>query len=108
MATERRSGPSRGPLPQISLFIGSDPMDLVVARLRSMGKKVVGNGNQRVAQCPGHEDRSPSLSVGRGRDGRVLLCCHAGCKGDDILRALNLDWKDLFAPKPWSGVRRSR
>ena len=108
MTAERRSGPSRGPLPQTLLFNGSDPMNLVVARLRSMGKKVVGKGTQRVARCPAHKDRTPSLSIGRGRDGRVLLCCHAGCKGDDILRALNLDWKDLFAPKPWPGVRRSK
>lgn len=64
------------------------------------------------ARCPAHEDRQPSLSVGTGRDGRVLLHCHRGCSPEDILAALELDWPDLFdgePPKPYTlaGLRRA-
>ena len=30
------------------------------------------------ALCPAHHDKNPSLSIGIGDDGRVLLHCHAG------------------------------
>jgi hypothetical protein len=48
------------------------------------------------ARCPAHEDDRPSLSVGVGEDGRVLLRCFAGCQVDAILAALHLEVSDLF------------
>jgi hypothetical protein len=53
------------------------------------------------ARCPSHSDTTPSLSVAAGRDGRVLLHCHAGCSLDAILAALKLERRDLYAgPRP--------
>lgn len=49
------------------------------------------------ARCPAHEDKKPSLSIGTGDDGRVLLKCHAGCDIKDILAAIKLTERDLFA-----------
>jgi 5S rRNA maturation endonuclease (ribonuclease M5) len=46
--------------------------------------------------CPAHEDRTPSLSVTEGRDGQVVLHCHAGCATSDVLAADGKDWSDLF------------
>lgn len=46
--------------------------------------------------CPAHDDRTPSLSIRRTADGRVLLHCFAGCRTDDVLAALGLTWADLF------------
>jgi putative DNA primase/helicase len=52
------------------------------------------NGNGWLVSCPcpnhgkGRGDRSPSLSVSDGDDGRLLLCCFAGCQFDDILDEL--------------------
>jgi bifunctional DNA primase/polymerase-like protein len=40
------------------------------------------------ACCPAHEDHKPSLSVGEGDGGRVLLYCHRGCSFGSILHAL--------------------
>jgi len=40
-----------------------------------------------VARCPAHDDREPSLSLGEGTDGRLLLFCFAGCRFETILRA---------------------
>ncbi|GEM_PF-2886310 len=31
------------------------------------------------AKCPSHDDRTASLSISEGQDGRVLIHCHAGC-----------------------------
>jgi len=47
------------------------------------------------ALCPAHEDRIPSLSIGR-ENGNILLHCHAGCKTPDIVKSLGLEMKDLF------------
>ncbi|MDT8342153.1 MAG: AAA family ATPase [Longimicrobiales bacterium] len=58
------------------------------------------SGKEWQAKCPAHEDRKPSLSIGAGRDGRVLLKCHAGCETDAILDALGLEPADLFQDAP--------
>src|SRR5262245_28494931 len=57
-----------------------------------------------LAKCPAHDDRQPSLSISEGRDGRVLLHCHAGCALDEILSAAGLTKRDLF---PESAHRQS-
>jgi hypothetical protein len=46
------------------------------------------HGSYGVCKCPAHEDRSPSLSVSDGQDGRLLLRCFAGCDFGRILDAL--------------------
>jgi hypothetical protein len=48
------------------------------------------------ALCPAHDDHTPSLMVGQGEDGKVLLHCHAGCEKPDILEAAGLTMADLF------------
>lgn len=56
-------------------------------------------GSGYVAECPAHEDRNASLSVGEGEDGRILLNCHAGCTESGpkpVLDALELQPRDLF------------
>lgn len=60
-------------------------------------KGVRGHGGQYMARCPHHDDRNASLSVSVGTDGRVLLNCHAGCRTEDIVWAMGLQMKDLFA-----------
>ncbi len=57
--------------------------------------KQAGTG-QWQSRCPAHQDKKPSLSIGTGDDGRVLLKCHAGCDIKDILSAINLTERDLF------------
>jgi len=60
------------------------------------------SGKGWVSLCPAHEDRTPSLSIDEGADGRVLLKCHAGCNTDDVLAALGITRRDLF-PEPING-----
>ncbi|OUS06972.1 hypothetical protein A9Q96_08370 [Rhodobacterales bacterium 52_120_T64] len=45
-------------------------------------------GNSGVACCPAHGDKHPSLSIGTGGNGQLLLNCHAGCAFSDVLAAL--------------------
>ena len=61
---------------------------------------VKGGHGQWTARCPAHDDRQNSLSVGEGKDGRVLLRCHAGCDVDRIAAALGVTKSDLFPDKP--------
>lgn len=59
------------------------------------------------AHCPAHEDRSPSLSIATGRDGRILVHCHAGCSTEAVLEAAGLRMADLYAgPSPTSAQAR--
>lgn len=53
-----------------------------------------------MVRCLSHEDRTESLSISRGDDGRVLLKCFAGCSVDQICGAFGLTIKDLFAQEP--------
>jgi hypothetical protein len=50
------------------------------------------------ARCPVHgPDRHPSLSIGEGKDGRVLLLCRShNCPPEQIVLALGLSMRDLF------------
>jgi hypothetical protein len=41
-----------------------------------------------ICRCPAHEDRSPSLSVIDGKNGRPVLHCFAGCSFQDIVHGL--------------------
>lgn len=61
---------------------------------RGDGLKKAGSGWS--VRCPAHNDRQASLSIGEGRDGRVLLKCHAGCDHKAIVSALGLEEADLF------------
>lgn len=74
---------------------------LTRAKLQGVRKSASGY----LACCPAHEDRAPSLSIGEGDDGRILLHCWAGCTTADILAALGLQWSDLF-PAHRAGRRR--
>lgn len=60
------------------------------------------------ARCPAHSDRSPSLSIGEGKDGRILLHCFAGCTVREILAAQKLASRDLFAGPPQSRWQAQR
>ncbi len=65
----------------------SSPLVLepVLSKLRSVRRTSQG----WVACCPVHEDRDPSLSIGLGTNGKLLLYCFAGCRYAEIRAALD-------------------
>ncbi len=63
------------------------------------------SGTGFMAKCPAHDDHTPSLRIGGGDDGRVLLYCHAGCTTEAICQASGITPADLFLAKP---ERRAR
>jgi hypothetical protein len=75
------------------------PVENLISRL----EVVKGRNGAWTARCPAHEDKSPSLAVREGEDGRVLLHCFGGCSTADVLGAIGMDMSDLF---PASDKRR--
>jgi 5S rRNA maturation endonuclease (ribonuclease M5) len=64
-------------------------------------EKVKQNGENWSAQCPCRsDDQNPSLSVGQGSDGRVLVTCHRGipCSVEEICESVGLTVSDLMPP----------
>ena len=68
------------------------PVEVVLARLENPKR----SGTGWSARCPAHDDRTPSLSVAEGDDGRVLVHCHAGCAPEAIVEAWGLQMSDLM------------
>lgn len=81
-------------------------VDLVLSKL----DKVRHAGNGWEACCPAHADDKPSLTVGIGREGQVLLHCHSGnaCSFSEICEAIDLKPNDLWpeSNKPKQKLRK--
>ena len=78
-------------------------LDQFLGRLQRV--KGPGAGGEYMARCPCHDDSTQSLSVGAkvSPDGhtRILLCCHAGCRSEDVMAALGVKPRDLIVdPDP--------
>jgi hypothetical protein len=71
-------------------------LDALLARLE--GVRATGPDRWQ-AQCPAHEDKSPSLSIRDAGGDRTLLHCFGGCDPEDILTAIGMNWADLY-PDP--------
>lgn len=70
------------------------PVENLISRL----EVVKGRNGAWTARCPAHADKSPSLAVREGEDGRVLLHCFGGCSTADVVASISLDMTDLFPP----------
>jgi len=68
-------------------------IESLISRLERV--KRTGTGRY-MARCPGHEDRTASLSLRELDDGRILLHCFAGCGVGEVLGAVGMTVNDLF------------
>lgn len=57
-------------------------------RIASALDKAKRNGKGWMACCPAHIDSNPSLSIDDGKNGCILVHCHAGCYQDAVLEAI--------------------
>jgi hypothetical protein len=78
------------------------PLERFKAALHAAGCRQGSNGSG-LWTCPGHDDSTPSLSIGSGEDGRVLVKCHTGCATDQVVAKLGLRMADLFPPRDGRG-----
>jgi hypothetical protein len=74
-----------------------------------IGARPAGPGRWQ-AKCPAHDDRTPSLSIREGRDGRIVLYDFGGCSTVRVLEALHLTWHDVCGvpPTPAQGALQAR
>ncbi len=80
------------------------PTERILNALRQHGHEPRKAGAGWTCRCPAHDDRTPSLSIHAGDDGRALVNCHAGCTVDAVCGAIGLRLADLFGPDP---IRRN-
>jgi hypothetical protein len=71
----------------------SAPLEMLLSRMESVRK--AGGGNY-ACRCPAHTDKSASLSIKEGDDGRVLLWCFAGCSALEVVQSVGLELSDLW------------
>ncbi len=62
-------------------------------------QSVTGAGTTYMAKCPAHEDKQSSLSIALGRDGGIVLHCHAGCATEAILDRIGVEMRELMPPE---------
>lgn len=68
-----------------------------IARLDARGCRPHKSASGWLSRCPAHEDRGPSLSIGEGQGGRVLVRCFAGCPPEAVCAAVGVHMADLFS-----------
>jgi hypothetical protein len=95
------------------------PQEAVLPKLDGLRKTAA---DRWIAKCPAHEDRHPSLSIKACEDGTLLMKCRSRqCDLRDIVHAIGLELRDLFARRvtdrrrayehelaPWQFEGRSR
>jgi hypothetical protein len=64
------------------------------------------HGSKLLADCPICRLKR-RLQVEEGRDGRVVIHCHADCDTGDILARCGLEWRDLFEEVSYSPPTRA-
>jgi P4 family phage/plasmid primase-like protien len=88
------------------------PIDVVLSSFRGAGRKMKPNNRGWLVSCPGSNhangDRKPSLSVGVGEGGKVVMNCFAGCDKADLLAVVGLTFGDLDPEDSGSRSRSSR
>jgi hypothetical protein len=85
------------------------PVQRVIDRLFTVtGRHPRKHGRAWAAHCPAHQDPTPSLEVSEGTDQPVVLHCFAGCRTEDILKALGLRWTEVCKPTKRTGQTRKR
>ena len=77
-----------------------------IAQLLDRLDRVQGKNGKWMARCPAHDDRGPSLSIGEGDKGSVLIHCFAGCSAEAVMNSVGLELSDLFPPDTLIDMRR--
>ncbi len=55
---------------------------------KSLDPKARRSGVEWSLRCPAHDDTNPSLSIGLGARGAIVVRCHSGCSQDAVVQSL--------------------
>jgi hypothetical protein len=76
----------------------AETIDRVLSGLHGVRRRDTG----WMARCPGHDDRTPSLSIDLADDGTILFKCFAGCEQRHVIErvseTIGIDPRELFPP----------
>jgi predicted P-loop ATPase len=70
----------------------------VVAR-RLGGEKAQREGRGWKTCCPAHDDADPSLSVDRGKNGGLIVCCRVRCTQEEVIAAMERQGIGVAPPR---------
>ena len=83
----------------------------LISRL-SHAKEVKPRRNHKrswIAQCPAHDDTSPSLYVDLADSGKVLIKCWSGCGANDVIDSVGMQYHELFPEDGYEGkIKRQK
>ena len=74
----------------------SSRLSKLIQAFEARSLKIERRNNYVQAQCPCHDDSSPSVSFRENSDGKISIKCHAGCDGGNILKELGLNYEILY------------
>lgn len=96
MRSAKQTGDALAAIQPLLFNPKDDPADAVIHALeqRGLSWRCTGGSNW-VAQCPAHDDRSPSMTFTDDGE-KVLVHCFAGCTGEEIREGLGLEWSAFF------------
>lgn len=92
------------PSTPLDLFMMAN-IDNLLSRLQHVRQK---SSNQWVAQCPAHDDKTPSLSIKLGNSGKILIYDFGGCGALEVLESIGLSQHDLFPDDGYEAHRPRR
>lgn len=77
---------------------------------KALDKNYRSSGDGYVCRCPAHNDDMPSLKVSDGKEGRILVHCHAGCDPKQVIAEIDARglWPKLERQDKPGAPRRER
>jgi len=82
----------------------------LVSKLNNAKEVSPKRGHQRsfIAQCPAHDDSSPSLSVDLSATDNILIKCWAGCGAAEVVESVGMSLSDLMPDSDYESHRFRR
>src|SRR5690348_15979977 len=74
------------------IVVDEAPLENVLSRRKGVRRSQHG----WLACCPAHNDSEPSISIGLGDEGHILLKCFTGCSLERIVEAMGMRTASLF------------
>lgn len=64
-----------------------------------------GHKRSFIAQCPAHDDNSPSLAIDLSANDNILIKCWAGCGASEVVESVGMSLSDLMPDSDYESHR---